>query len=82
MNEIAVVAMTSVNMIHPGKTQTLPRGVFRPVVPVRDHNLSVRVDAGDHYEYHVVENLGDLFVVRDNKFISKDGGELRARRLA
>ncbi len=52
---IPVVVMADILVVQPGKTRTLILRTQGLVVPVGDHDLTVRVEAGNHEIDHVFQ---------------------------
>lgn len=74
---VAVVIVTDVLVVEPGKVRALVLGVHGLVVPVGHHDLTVGVEAGEHEVDDVVQNRQGLAVVARRELISVLGRRLR-----
>ena len=78
---IPVVVVPGVRMVEPRQAHSLVLAPECFVVPVGDHDLAIRVEAGDQQEDHVVENPPGLLVVPGEQVVDQLGRHLGAADL-
>ena len=78
---IPVVVVPGVRVVEPRQVHTLVLAFKRFVVPIGDHHLTIRVEAGDQQEDHVVENPPGLLVIPGEEVVDEFGRHLGAADL-
>jgi len=78
---IPVVVVPGVRVVEPRQVHSLVLAFKRFVVPVGDHDLAIRVEAGDQQEDHLVENSPGLLVISGEEVVDKLGRHLGAADL-
>ena len=66
---VAVIVVTDVWMVQIRHARRIVLGPHPPIVPVRDHDLAVGIEARDHDRNAVIENSHDLTVRARNQIV-------------